>query len=101
MKQLVASWVQAEREHYGQSLAQAVRRVNQTHGTRLTSSRVSEWRRGVYTPSQRAISHLLFRTLPWALKQAGVAITAAQLREFKKRLWVIEVRDNHEYLEML
>jgi len=57
MRRLVESWVEAERAHHGNSLAEAIRRLNENRGMRVTHSRVSEWRRGVYAPSQLVLSH--------------------------------------------
>lgn len=87
MRRLVESWIRAEREYHGNSLAAAIRRLNETRGFTVTHSRVSEWRRGVYTPSQVIISAMLYRTLPWALGEAGIAAGEAQMDQLRCLLW--------------
>lgn len=101
MRRLVESWIQAEREHHGNSLAAAIRRVNEKCGTKLTRSRVSEWRRGVYVPSQVILSQMLFRTLPWALEQAGIAASQPQFLELEKLLWLMEEKGGHHLFNLL
>jgi len=101
MRRLVESWIDAEREWHGNSLAQAIQRMNEKRGGSLTSSRVSEWRRGVYVPSQVVLSQMLYRTLPWALERAGIAASEVQYRDLEKLLWVAEVKDGQMYVELL
>jgi len=101
MRRLVESWLEAEREQHGNSLAQAIQRMNEKRGGSLTSSRVSEWRRGVYTPSQAILSRMLYRTLPWALQRAGIAASEAQYRELEKLIWVAEEKDGQMIVELL
>lgn len=92
MRRLVSSWIAAERELYGNSLAEAIRRMNDKRGCRVTHSRVSEWRRGVYVPSQVAISQMLYRTLPWALEKAGIHATKDQRRALEALLGYVRER---------
>jgi hypothetical protein len=87
MKRLVESWVRAEREHHGNNLASALRLMNDRLDTKVTHSRVAEWRRGVYVPSQAILSRMLYRTLVWALKQAGIAVTPEQENRLRMALW--------------
>jgi hypothetical protein len=88
MRQLVASWVEAEREYHGNRQAQALRELNEALGLSIRHSRVAEWRRGVYVPSQEVISQMLHRALPWLLEQSGIAAGPAQLRALDRLLWV-------------
>jgi len=101
MRRLVESWIQAEKESHGNTLAAAIRRMNEKRGYRLTHSRVSECRRGVYVPSAIALSQMLYRTLPWALAKAGIAVSGPQLRELEKLLWMFEEKDGQTYFKLL
>lgn len=101
MRRLVESWIQAEEECYGNSRAAAIRRLNETRGLSITKSRVSEWRRGVCVPSQVVLSQMLFRTLPWALQQAGIEVSDEQLSQLERRLWVAEERDGQVHVDLL
>ena len=101
MRQLVASWIQAEKAYHGNTLATAIRRMNEKRGMRLTHSRVSEWRRGVYVPSQVILSQMLFRTLPWMLKEAGITVTHSQFRQLENLLWRTEDKDGQTFFELL
>lgn len=101
MRRLVESWIEAEQDFHGNTLAAAIKRMNEARDMRLTHSRVSEWRRGVYVPSPVVLSQMLYRTLPWALKQAGIAVSAAQFSELVKRLWVVGEKDGQAYIELL
>ncbi len=93
MKQLVASWIEAERQHHGNSLGEAVRQLNALLYTHVTCSRVSEWRRGVYCPKQAVLSHMLYRALPWILEKANVPAADEHFQRLKRMLWVIEEKD--------
>ena len=86
MRRLVESWVEGERKHHGNSLGVAIKRLNERLGMRVTYSRAAEWRRGVYVPSQVALSYMLYRVLPWALRRAG--INKAQRRALESLLWI-------------
>jgi hypothetical protein len=101
MRQLVNSWIAAERELHQKSLAEAIRRMNDKRGCRLTHSRVAEWRRGVYVPSQVAISQMLYRTLPWALEKAGIQATNDQMRALESLLWITFDKDGQRGVELL
>ncbi len=101
MRRLVESWIEAERQHYGNNISAAIARMNEKRGTKLTHSRVSEWRRGVYVPSQVILSQMLLRTLPWALRQAGITATDDQVRELESFLWRMENRDGCWCVELL
>ncbi|HKI83002.1 MAG TPA: hypothetical protein VKA63_01600 [Candidatus Krumholzibacteria bacterium] len=101
MRRLVESWIKAEEEQHGNSLAKAIARMNERHGVRLTHSRVAEWRRGVYVPSQVMLSEMLNRVLPWALLQAGIDASNDQLRALKECLWVTEEKDGRRYVELV
>lgn len=101
MRRLVESWIAAEEGYHGNTLAEAIKRMNETRDMRLTHSRVSEWRRGVYVPSQVVLSQMLLRTLPWALRKAGIDVSAAQHSALEDLLWHTEVRDGQQYIELL
>lgn len=101
MRRLVDSWINAEEEHYGNTLAAAIKRMNEKRGMRLTHSRVSEWRRGVYVPSQVVLSQMLYRTLPWALGRAGIQVSAAQRNALEELLWLTKVTNGQRYVELL
>ena len=88
MRQLVTSWLQAERKYHGNTQAQALRELNESLGVRVTHSRVAEWRRGVYVPSAEVLSEMLYRALPWLLKQAGITADRNQLGVLDRLLWV-------------
>ena len=87
VRQLVASWLLAEREYYGNTPAQALRELNEALGLLTTHSRVSEWRRGVYVPSAEVLSEMLHRSLPWLLEQAGVPVDPNKLGALNRLLW--------------
>lgn len=101
MRQLVASWVQAERELHGNNLAQALRKLNGWLGTSYTHSRVSQWKRGIYTPQPKVLSLMLRRALPWMLKQSGTAVSAAQLAALIRLIWVVSVENGETHGKLL
>ena len=101
MRRLVESWIEAEKIQHGNTLAAAIKRLNEKREMNVTSSRVSEWRRGVYVPSPIVLSQMLLRTLPWALQQSGIAVSAAQLLELEKRFWVLHEMDGQAKVELL
>lgn len=68
---------------------------------KLTHSRVSEWRRGVYVPSQFILSQMLYRTLPWMLIQAGIEASAKQLNTLKGLIWILEEKDGQVFVDLL
>jgi len=100
MQRLVESWVRAEKERYGNTLAAAIRSMNERRGTKVTHSRVSEWRRGIYVPSQEILSSMLFRTLPWAIEEAEIAVSPAQWRELEELLWVSVEQDGKRFIQL-
>jgi hypothetical protein len=79
MKQLVNSWIEAEKNGYRNTLAGAIREISQECGIKLTHSRVSEWRKGKYTPSPKVIAYMLYKVYPWALLRVGITATESQL----------------------
>lgn len=86
MRRLVESWLTAERSR-GLSQADAIRQLNDILGAKHTHSRIAEWRRGRYAPSQDALSYMLFRTLPWAIDEVGIAVSDDQFRALVQKLW--------------
>src|SRR5437899_524016 len=102
MKQLVTSWLQAERTVHNHSTADAIRLLNEAFSTHITHSRVAEWRRGVYTPSHGVLAFMLHRTLPWALQRAGIDVSAEQIAAIEPLLWDTGVDDGGErYIDFL
>lgn len=101
MRQLVSSWVEAEKNGYGKTLAGAIRELNKECDIRLTHSRVSEWRKGKYTPTPRVLSQMLYRVLPWALMKAGIKATDPQLDALEDLLWCVKMRKGERHIEHL
>ena len=101
MRQLVSSWVEAERNGYRNTLRGAINELSQECGIKLTYSRLAEWRRGKYTPSQQVISQLLYRTLPWALLKVGIKATEAQLDALEDLLLNVRVVDGERHIDPL
>lgn len=101
MKKLVESWITAEREYHGNTLGAALKALNQLLGTRATHSRVSEWRRGVYHPANFFVSQVLWRTLPWALKRAGIVASPEALLRLSELLWLFEIKDGKRQRHIL
>jgi len=94
MRKLVETWIEVERVMYGNSLGKAVKRLNDTLGGAVTTSRVSEWRRGIYCPSQATLSEMLCRSYPYVLQRAGLMVTPAQIEKIDAMLWVIEKHED-------
>jgi hypothetical protein len=101
MRRLVESWITAEKEGYGNSLAQAISYMNKERGIKLTYSRLAEWRRGKYTPSPQVISQMLNWVLPWALEKAGIQATDKQIEALEELIWEIKVTDGQRNIELL
>lgn len=100
MKQLVNSWIEAERSGYGNSLASAIKELNQECGMKLTHSRLSEWRRGLYTPSPKVVSYILYRTYPWALHKVGITASSAQLDALEDLVLDMKMVDGDRQLDL-
>ncbi len=100
MRRLVESWIEAER-HRCQSIASAIKILNKDLGMNVTHSRVAEWRRGVYVPSQLVLSYMLRRTLARALQRVGITVSGAQLAELQKLLWVVREKDGRPEVELM
>lgn len=101
MRRLVESWIEAEKADHGNTLAAAIGRMNEKRGTSLTHSRVSEWRRGVYVPSPIVLSQMLYRTLPWALAEAGITAGSQQYLALQALLWITTEKDKQTLVELL
>jgi hypothetical protein len=101
MRQLVDSWVEAERTGYGNTLADAIKLLSKECGITLTHSRVAEWRNGKYTPSPKVLSHMLYRVYPWALRRAGLHASEAQLDMIEDLLWKVTVTDSERKIALL
>jgi hypothetical protein len=100
MKQLVNSWVEAERGGYGNTLAGAIKELSQECGMKLTHSRLSEWRRGLYTPSPKVIAYMLYRVYPWALLKVGIKATDAQLDGLEDLMLDMKTVDGDRHLDL-
>jgi len=87
MRRLVESWIKAEKYYYGNTQAQAIAHLNKRLKLSITHSRVSEWKRGKYCPSAKALSEMLWRTLPWTLGEAGLKVTDEQQNQIDISLW--------------
>jgi hypothetical protein len=101
MRQLVSSWVEAQKHGYRNTLGGAIKELNQECGIKLTYSRLAEWRKGKYTPSQKVLSQLLYKVLPWALMKVGVMATEAQLDALEDLIWNVRVTDGERHIELL
>jgi hypothetical protein len=101
MQQLVSSWVEAQRNGYRRTLGVAIKDLNKVCGTKLTYSRLSEWRRGKYTPTPKVLSHLLYWVLPWALMKVGIKATEAQLDALEDLIWKVNKTDGERNIELL
>ena len=101
MRRLVESWVEAEKIGYRNTLGGAIRELNKECNTKLTYSRLAEWRKGKYTPSQKVLSQMLYRVLFWALIKAGIQATEAQLDVIEELIWKVNVTDGERNIELL
>jgi len=101
MRQLVSSWVDAQKNGYRRTLGVAIKDLNKVCGTKLTYSRLAEWRRGKYTPSPKVLSQRLYRVLFWALIKAGIQATEAQLDALEELIWKVNVTDGERNIELL
>lgn len=93
MRQLVKSWVDAEKEYHGLTLGEAIEKLNADLAMRANYSRVSEWKRGRYVPNPTALSWMLSRVLPWMLQKMGLDPTPEALDRMANLLWVREIKD--------
>lgn len=100
MKQLVNSWVEAELRGYGNTLAGAIKELSQECGMKLTHSRLSEWRRGLYTPSPKVMAYMLYKVYPWALLRVGINATDAQLDGLEDLMLDMKVVDGSRQLDL-
>jgi hypothetical protein len=75
--------------------------MNQACGMQVTYSRLSEWRRGVYTPTPKVIQQMLYRVLPWALLKIGIAATDAQLDALEDLILNVKVVDGDRQIELI
>ncbi len=101
MRQLVSSWVEAQRHGYHRTLGMAIKELGRECAIKLTYSRLSEWRKGKYTPSQKVLSQLFFDVLPWVLQEAGVKVTAEQQDVLDGLIWNVKVVDGERQIELL
>lgn len=101
MRQLVSSWVEAEQHGYGNTLGAAIRELNKECRISLTHSRLSEWRRGKYTPSPNVLSQMLYRVLPWALLKVQIRATDPQLDALEDLIWCVKLTDGERQIEHL
>lgn len=99
MRQLVNSWIEAEKQGYNNTLGGAIKDLNQACAMRLTYSRLAEWRKGKYTPAPKVIQHMLYRVLPWALVKIGIEATDAQLDALEDLILNVSVVDGDRQIE--
>ncbi len=100
MRRLVNTWIDAEKSR-GHTISQAINRLNDTRGMQVTHSRVSEWRRGIYKPSQVVLSYMFYRTLRYALDSAGVEATEKQLHELESLFWDRLGQNGQQFISLL
>ena len=101
MRQLVDSWVEAEQNGYGNTLAEAIKILRHECDITLTHSRVAEWRNGKYTPCPKVLSHMLYRVYPWALRRAGLHASEHQLDTIEDLLWKVKVTNGERNIELV
>jgi hypothetical protein len=87
MRQLVGSWIEAQKNGYRKTLSEAIKELNKDSGSTVALSRFAEWGKGKYTRSAKVLSHLLFWVLPWALLRAGLETTEAQRDALEDLIW--------------
>ena len=75
--------------------------LNRECDIKVTYSRLAEWRRGRYTPSQKVLSQMLYKVLFWALVKAGIQATEAQLDALEELIWKVNVMDGERNIELL
>jgi hypothetical protein len=95
VRRLVESWTEANRHMLGE----AIKILNEDCGTKLTYSRLAEWRKGKYTPSAKTLSHLLFWVLPWALERTGITTTEAQRDALADLIWNVRMVNGQQHLD--
>lgn len=88
MRRLVQTWERAEREFYDNSLPDAAKLLTKETGVKPDGSRIGEWKRGKHVPSARVLSYMLYSSLRWALRNAGIVATEEQLTALEELLWV-------------
>jgi hypothetical protein len=101
MRRLVESWVEAEKTGYRNTLGGAIKELNNECSTKLTYSRLAEWRKGKYTPSPKILSQLLYWVLPWALMKVGIKATEEQLDALEDLIWNVRVMDGKRHIDLL
>jgi hypothetical protein len=101
MRRLVSSWVEAEKSGYRNTLGGAIKELNRECGIKVRHSRLGEWRKGKYAPSQRVLSQMLYRVLPWALMKVGIKATEEQLDALEDLIWNVRVTDGKRHIDLL
>ena len=101
MRKLVESWIEAEKHGYRNTLGGAIKELNRECGTKLTYSRLGEWRKGKYTPSPKVLSQMLHGVLFWALVKAGIQASEAQLDALEALIWKVNVTNGERQIELL
>lgn len=100
LKRLVNSWVDAELNGYGNTLSGAIKDLSQECGTKLTHSRLAEWKRGRYTPAPKVIAYMLYRVYPWALMKVGINATDAQLDRLEDLMLDMKLVEGDRQLDL-
>jgi hypothetical protein len=99
MRQLVNSWVEARKHGSEITLGTVIRELNAECGICADYSRLSEWKKGRYTPAPQTISQMLYDTLPWALNKAGINVTEEQQTALDELLWNFTMKDGKRVIE--
>jgi hypothetical protein len=99
LRQLINSWVEMQKQSI--ALGAAIHDLREETGIRLTYSRLAEWRRGKYTPSQKVLSQMLYDVLPWAFQRAGITVTREQQAALDSLLWNTRGSAGEQQIELL
>lgn len=100
MKQLVRSWVEAEKDGYGHSQTEAIAYLSRECGITLNHSRLAEWRSGKHTPCPAVTSKMLHRVLPWALFKIGLKPSSPQLDSLEDLLFTTNTVGDEREIEL-
>ncbi len=94
------TWIEAETDA-GIDLTAAVEKLNNKLRMHVTKSRIAEWCRGRYVPSQAVLSYMLSQCLHFALREAGIVVSREQFDVLTKQLWHTKEQDGRTYIHFL
>jgi hypothetical protein len=60
MRQLVGSWIEAQKNGYRKTLSEAIKELNKDSGSTVALSRFAEWGKGKYTVGESAFAFAVF-----------------------------------------